>query len=97
HITEDRSGHEGPLAATCSLLFFDDVGTRHVRRHEIGSELDAPELEAKRLSNRSDKQRLRGSWKAGDEAMTADEQRDQNLVEHLFLADDRTADLLDDL
>ena len=31
--------------------------------------------------------------KPGDQAMAADEQRDQNLVEHLLLADDDLADL----
>ena len=34
--------------------------------------------------------------KSGDQAMAADEQRDQYLFEHFFLADDDLPDLLDD-
>ena len=77
-------------------IFFNDVGTRDVGRHEIGRELDAAELQAERLRDGADKQRLRRSGKAGDQAMAADEQRDQNLIEHFLLADDDPADLLDD-
>ena len=41
-------------------------------------------------------ERLRGAWQSGDEAMAADEERGQNLIEHLFLSDDDLANLAED-
>ena len=64
---------------------------------KIGGELNAAELQAERLGDGSNKQCFRGSGKTGDQAVAADEQRDQNLFEHFFLTDDHTPDLLDDV
>ena len=49
--------------------------------------------QAERLGNRADHERLRRAGQAGDQAMAADKQRDQNLVEHFLLSDDHLADL----
>ena len=38
-------------------------------------------------------QSFRGAGQAGDQAMAADKQRDQNLVEHFLLSDDDLAHL----
>ncbi len=61
-----------------------------------GRELDAPELEAERLRDGAHHQRLGGAGHAGDQAVAADEERDQDLVEHLLLADDDLAHLRED-
>ena len=50
-----------------------------------------------RLRERAHQQRFGGSRQAGDQAMAAHEQRDQHLLDHLFLADDHFPDFADDL
>ncbi len=52
-VAEDRSFDECPLAMAGGQILFDDVGSRDVRRHEVGRELDATELQAQRIRNRS--------------------------------------------
>ena len=42
---------------------------------------------------RAHQQRFRGARHARDQAMAADEERDQNLLDHFFLADDDLANL----
>ncbi len=88
--------HERPAAVAGGGIFFDDVRAGDVRGHQVRRELDALEIQAKRLRDGADHQRLRGAGKAGDQAMAADEQRDENLVEHFFLPDDHLADLGED-
>ena len=89
--------HERPGAAAGGRVLLDDVGAGDVGRHQIRGELDAPELQTQRLGDGAHQQRLRGSRKTGDQAVAADEQRDQHLFEHFFLADDDAPDLLDDV
>ncbi len=78
-------------------VFFNDVGAGDVGRHQVGRELDAAELEAERVGDGAHHQRLRRARHAGQQAMAADEERDQDLVEHFLLADDHFAHLLEDL
>ena len=77
-------------------IFFDDVGAGNVRGHQVGRELDAPEGQAQRFGDGAHHQRLGGAGQAGDEAMAADKQRDEDLVEDLILADDDLAYLGED-
>ena len=74
-------------------ILFDDVRAGDVRRHQVRRELDALEFQAERLRDGADHQRLRGAGKPRDQAMAADEERDENLIEHFLLADDHLADL----
>ncbi len=74
-------------------IFFDDVRAGDVGGHQVRRELDALEVQAERLRDGAHHQRLRRAGQAGDQAMAADEQRDENLVEHFLLADDDLADL----
>ena len=46
HVSEDRAGHERPASMAGGLVFLDDVGAGHVRRHQVGGELDALEDQA---------------------------------------------------
>ena len=88
--------HEGPAAMPGGGIFLDDVRAGDVRGHQVRRELDALENQAERLRNRADHQRLRRAGKARDQAVAADEQRDENLIEHFVLADDDLADLRED-
>ena len=48
-----------------------------------------------RLRDGAHHQRLGGAGKTGDQTMAADEERDENLIDHLLLADDDLADLVE--
>ena len=80
--------HEGPAAVAGGRILFDDVGAGDVGRHQVRRELDALEDQAQRLRDGAHQQRLGGAGQAGDQAVAADEQGDQDLIEHFFLADD---------
>ena len=96
-VAEDRALDECPLAMAGFDVFFDDVGAGDVGGHEVGRELDAPELEAERVGDGAHHQCFRGARHAGHQAMAADEEGDEHLVEHFLLADDDLAYLLQDL
>ena len=96
-VAEDRPGHERPSAVAGGGIFLDDVGAGDVGGHQVGRELDALEDQAQRLGDGAHHQRLRGAGQAGDQAMAADKQRSQNLIEHFFLSDDDLADLSQDV
>ena len=82
----NRSDRDAPV-------FVEDLGAGDVRRHQVGRELDALEAEIQDLGERLDQQRLRQSRHAGDQAVAAREQRDQDLIDDLVLADDHLAQL----
>ena len=67
-----------------------------VGRHQVRRELNAAELEAQRLRQRPDQQRLGGAGQAGDQAVPADKQGDHHLVDHFFLSHDHLANLGND-
>ena len=93
-IAEDRAFDECPFAMAGRQIFFDDVGAGDVGGHQVRRELDAPELQAERVGNGPHHQRLRRAGHAGQQAMAAHEERDEDLVEHFLLADDHFAHLL---
>ena len=85
---------EGPLAGRHVL--FDDVGAGDVRRHEVGRELDASELEVQDAGDRADEERLGEAGHADQQAVAAGEHRDQHLLDHVVLPDDDLVDLADE-
>ncbi len=95
-VGKNRSGHEGPGAASGGGVLFDDVGAGDVGRHQVGRELDALEHQAERLRQRPDQQRLGRSRQAGDQTMAAHEQRDHHLFDDLLLSDNDLADFAND-
>ena len=84
------------LPASGRRVFADDVGARDVGRHQVGRELNAVELEVEHARHRMDEQRFGEARHADDEAVAADEQRQQHLLDDLVLADDELLQLLDD-
>ena len=96
HVAEDRPFDEGPLAMAGGQVFFNDVGSRDVGRHQVGRELDAAEAQAQGVGDGAHHQRLGGARHAGHQAMAADKERDQHLLQHILLAHDHLAHLLHD-
>ena len=92
-VREDRARRKHHLAASGRRVFLNDVRAGDVRRHQVGRELDAVELEVEHLRQRADQQRLGQPGHADDQAVAADEQRQQHLVHHVVLADDQLAEL----
>ena len=86
HVGKNRAGHErhGPSAG--GLL--ENFRAGNVRRHEIGRELDALKSEVENLREGLDQKCFGQAGRAGDQTMAAGEERDQELFDDLFLADD---------
>ena len=96
-VGEDRAGREHHLPAAGRRILLNQVGAGDVGRHQVGRELDAVELEVDDLGQRRDQQRLGEAGHADDQAVAADEQRQQHQVDHVVLADDQFLQLGDDL
>jgi len=69
-------------------IFLDHLRSRDIRRHQIGSELNAAELQREGLGERPDHQRLGQPRDAHEQAVPPGEQADQELLDDLLLADD---------
>ena len=80
-------------SARPSAGVLQDLHAGDVRRHQVGRELDAPELEVEDLRDRFHEQRLRQAGRAGDEAVPAGEKRDEDLLDDVLLADDHLPQL----
>ncbi len=96
-LPKNRTRDERPAAVAGGRVLFDDVGAGDVGGHQVRRELDALEHQAQGLRDGPHQQRLGRAGQAGDQAVAADEQRDQDLIEHLLLADDHFPHLPDDL
>ena len=78
-------------------VFLNDFGAGDVGRHQVGRELDAAELQRQRVGQRADHQRLGQARHADQQAVAAGEQGDQQLLDHLPLADDHLRQLRSNL
>src|SRR5207247_7830964 len=92
-VGEERALQELKLALSRRAVLLDDLGARDVGRHQVGGELDAAEVEREALGQRRDHERLRQTGDAFEDAVTAAEKRDQQLLNDLVLADDNAAQL----
>ena len=72
-------------------IVLDDFGAGDVGRHQVGRELDALEGQVERLGERAHHERLGQAGHADQQAVAAAEDRHQQLVEDLILADDDLA------
>ena len=86
HVREQRSFQEPPLPRTSAAVFFDDLRSRDVSWHQVGSELDAAERKIKSPGERAYHERLGQARNAFQEAMAAAEQGYQQLINHIVLA-----------
>ena len=73
-----------------------DFRPRNVRRHQIGRELNPLKLQMKNLRDRPHQQRLGQARRAGDQAVAAGKQADQQLLDHILLPHDHLRQLLID-
>src|SRR5262245_40017802 len=95
-MREQRAGYERPATMACRWIFFDDVCTGHVCRHEIWRELNALETQAERICERAHEQGLRSARHAGDQTMPANEHRQQQMIDDVVLPDDDPSHLFAD-
>ena len=70
------------------FVLFQHVGAGDVRRHQVGRELDAAEVDVEDFRERANHQRFRQAWHADQEAMPSGEDGGEKLLDHLVLADD---------
>ncbi len=88
-LGENRSLHEPQTSR--ALLLVEDFGSRNVRRHQVGRELDPLVVEIEDVRERLDQQRLREAGDAGDQTVSAGEERDEDLLDDFILPDDDLA------
>ena len=93
-VGEDRAGVEHELLAAVALL--EDVAAGDVGREQVGRELDAAEVERQQPRQRLDELGLAESGKAFEQHMASSEQRGDDLVDRLLLAEDHPAQLVDE-
>ena len=91
----------GPLRnlnspAARELVLLDHLRAGDVGGHQVGRELDAAEVQRQGVGQRADHQRLGQARHAHQQAVPAGEHGDQQLLDHLLLADDHPAQLLGD-
>jgi hypothetical protein len=93
HIGEDRTLEEleDPLPGGPVLL--EDLGPGDVRRHEVGGELDAVELEVQHLGQAADHQGLGQTRHPDQKTVAVGKEGHQELVDHIVLPHDHLADL----
>jgi hypothetical protein len=93
-VGEDRSRNESEYAFAGSGILLDDLGAGDVAGHEVRGELDAFEGEVEGLGQGRDEQCLGEAREADQQGVIAGENRDQQLIDHLILADDHLRQLM---
>ena len=93
-VREHRALHELEDAATGRVVFLEQLGAGDVRRHEVGRELHAVERQVQRLRQRLDEQRLGEARHADQQHVAAGENRGDQVVDDIELADDASRDLV---
>ena len=96
NVGENRPLHEYANAFPRDPIFFNDFGSRDVRRHQVRRELNALEIEVQHLGDGRDQQRLGQTGHASDDRMPAGQHRDHHLIDDLVLADDDLTNLVID-
>ena len=94
HVREDRPLDEAELPAAGLLVFLEDVGSRDVGRHQVGRELHALELEVEDLRERRDEQRLGETGDAHQKDVSTREDRRQDELDDVHLANDDLGEVL---
>jgi hypothetical protein len=96
HVGEQRPFKKPQLPRPSRLVFLEHVGADDVGRHQVGGELDAAEGEVEALGQRADEERLGKARHALEQTVATAEQADQQLLDHLALADDHPRQLGED-
>jgi hypothetical protein len=96
-VGKNRTLQELELARARRAVFLNHFRAGDVGGHQVGSELDAAELQRQGVGQRANHQRLGQARHAHQQAMAAREHRDQELLDNLPLAHDHFAQLGRDL
>jgi len=96
HIGKNRPGQKAIFPQSRFRIFLDDLGSRHVARHQVGRELDPLERQMQRTGQRANEQRLCQAGNAFEQGVAAGEHGDQHLLDYVALADDNFGQLLSD-
>ena len=89
-VREDRTGAEFEVG----FALVEDRRAGHVRRHQVGRELDAREVDRRDLRERASHQRLRQPRVVLDQDVAVREHAEQQQLECVALADHRLLDLV---
>ena len=92
-VREDGTLGELEKAAPGRMLLLEQLGPRDVRGHQVGRELHPGERQLECFGDGLDEQRLGEAGNADEQDVAAGEQRRDEIVDGLLLADDASADL----
>jgi hypothetical protein len=92
-VGEHRALDEPERAPTGRVILLEDLGAGDVGRHEVGRELDALERQVQGFGQGRDEQGLGQAGDPDEQAVPAREQRRQEVLDDLALADDPLVDL----
>ena len=95
-VREDGAGSKHHLATAGGRILLHQIRGGDVRGHQVGRELDTRELQLEHLCHGVDEQRLGEARHTDDEAVTADEECQQNLRHHIVLSDNNLLEFRDD-
>ncbi len=100
-VGEDDVGEDRPLdedhLPLAFLVLLEDFRTGDVGRHQVGRELNPLKLQMEQVRHAVDQERLGQAGGSRDETMPAGEQREQQLLDHVLLADDDLFQFIPDL
>ena len=91
-----KIGPRTKRSARVPPVVVEHLGAGDVGRHQVRRELDPLEAQVEDLGQGADQQRLGQAGHAGQQAVAAGEERDQQLIDGLVLADDDLAQLVAD-
>lgn len=91
-VGEDRAAAEGELRG----LLVVNAGAGHVRRQQVGCELDAPELGGDAFGQRAGEHRFAHPRHVFQQHVPVGQQPGQHELDHRALADDDALDVADD-
>ena len=93
---QEVAEHRAELGVEGAGVGAVDPGADEVAGHEVGRELDPAERRVERVGEGPDRQRLGQAGHALEQQVAAGQQRDEDPLQHLVLADDDAPDLEQD-
>src|SRR5262249_25427104 len=96
-VAEDGAGSEDHQSPPGRRLLLNQVGPGDVGRHQVWRELNSRELQVEDARERLNQKRLGQTGNADDQAVAADEQRQEHEVDDVVLADYQLSEFVDDL
>ncbi len=90
-IGQDHIGEDGPFDERHRPLvvgLLEDLGARDIGGHQVRRELDPPEPQIEQFRQRFDQQGLRQARRAGQQAVSPRKHGNQQMLDHVLLADD---------